>query len=287
MPVSLLFLCVNYADDANTLALISSVRDQTAADHVAIIVVDNTERSKSTGRLKTELAGASRVTLLEPKTNLGYFGGAAWGLEQYRATHANLPEWLILSNPDIIIPAPDFLEQLLARGAGHAHAVIAPSIRSAVTGQELGVFMARRPSPWQIRMYKYLFRFYPTLLLYETLSLMNNRLAKLWHRLKTIPQSPAPPAAIRPIYAPHGSFIIFRKTYFASGGSLQYGAFLFGEELFIGESARHLNLTVAYDPALVVIHKEHAVTGFFRSRAMARYQRESAAFGADVLFKNG
>lgn len=287
MPVSLLFLCVNYADDANTLALISSLRGQTAADHLDIIVVDNTEQSKSSGRLITELAGAPRVALLKPKTNLGYFGGAAWGFEQYRATHANLPEWLILSNPDIIIPAPDFLEQLLARGAGHAHAVIAPSIRSAITGQELGVFMAQRPSPWQIRMYKYLFRFYPILLLYEMISLMSKRIANFGRRFKTAPPSSAVSTAIRPIYAPHGSFVVFRKTYFASGGSLRYGAFLFGEELFIGETARRLNLTVAYDPALAVIHKEHAATGFFHSRAMARYQRASAAFCADVLFKNG
>lgn len=280
MPARLLFLCVNYTDDADALALINSVRNQTVAEYIDSIVVDNTERAKSTGRLKAEWPLSPRAMLLEPGTNLGYFGGAAWGLRQYLATHSILPEWLLLSNPDIIIPTANFMEQLLERGAGHTHAVLAPSIRSAVTGEELGVFMARRPPPWRIRMYKYLFRFYPMLLLYETFALISK-----WTMQSRRKAKGPPAAALTPIYAPHGSFIIFRKTYFDSGGSLRYGAFLFGEELFVGETARRLKLTVAYDPALVVIHKEHAATGYFRSRIMARYQRESAAYCADFLFK--
>lgn len=43
---------------------------------------------------------------------------------------------------------------------------------------------------------------------------------------------------LKSIYAPFGAFIVFHRQYFESGGHLSYGSFLFGEEIFITETAR-------------------------------------------------
>jgi GT2 family glycosyltransferase len=77
------------------------------------------------------------------------------------------------------------------------------------------------------------------------------------------------------IFAPHGSCIIFNKNYFERGGTLEPISFLFGEEMFIGETARRINLEVVYVPDLQVSHTEHSSFGNFISRRTNTYYRQS------------
>ena len=71
----------------------------------------------------------------------------------------------------------------------------------------------------------------------------------------------------RKIYAPHGACMIFHRRYFECGGALQYGAFLFGEEVAIAERVKRLGGTVVYEPDFRIIHNEHATTGHCAMRA--------------------
>jgi GT2 family glycosyltransferase len=89
---------------------------------------------------------------------------------------------------------------------------------------------------------------------------------------------------VRTIYAPQGSCLVFSRRYFEQGGSLEYPAFLFGEEIFVAETVLRLGLQVVYDPRLRVWHDEHASTGRLRSRKLARYVGQSAAYLADTFF---
>ena len=86
------------------------------------------------------------------------------------------------------------------------------------------------------------------------------------------------------IYAPFGAYLIFHKTYFIKGGTLQHGAFLFGEEIFVAETSRRLNLKVIFDPRLKVIHREHSSLRKIGSRNAARYAREATHYLADTFF---
>src|SRR5262249_2176510 len=88
-----------------------------------------------------------------------------------------------------------------------------------------------------------------------------------------------------PIYAPHGSFIAFRRTYFERGGSLNHPVFLFGEEIFVAETARRLGLTISYDRRLEVIHREHKSTGYFPSPRISAYSSQAATYCADQYFR--
>jgi hypothetical protein len=60
--------------------------------------------------------------------------------------------------------------------------------------------------------------------------------------------------------------------------------FLFGEEMYIAETARSLGLQVVYDPMLEVWHDDHTSTGLMPTRRMASYMRESTAFIIDQYF---
>jgi len=86
------------------------------------------------------------------------------------------------------------------------------------------------------------------------------------------------------IYAPQGSCIVFSKLFFSLGGKLNYPKFLFGEEIFVAETARNFGLRVVYSPRLKVWHDDHSSTGLVRSRKIAAYVRESARFITDTYF---
>jgi hypothetical protein len=86
-------------------------------------------------------------------------------------------------------------------------------------------------------------------------------------------------------YALHGSFMIFNKTFFQKGGSINYPCVLFGEELFIAEQTLKLNLNMLYEPTLQVEHNEHATTGIFKSKEAVAYLQQSYTFLLNTYFK--
>jgi GT2 family glycosyltransferase len=77
------------------------------------------------------------------------------------------------------------------------------------------------------------------------------------------------------IYAPHGSCIILNKNYFKRGGTLDHISFLFGEEIFVGETAKRLGLNVLYVSEIQVRHYEHSSIGNFISRKINKFYRQS------------
>jgi len=80
------------------------------------------------------------------------------------------------------------------------------------------------------------------------------------------------------IYAPHGSFILFTRDYFARGGHLDYPVFLFGEEVFLAETIRLLDMRVIYTPDLVVYDDDHVSTGRVARRRIGELHAEAAKY---------
>jgi len=115
---------------------------------------------------------------------------------------------------------------------------------------------------------------------YESLSWVKHRALELLSR--------KPPAAVaappEKIYAPHGSFIALHRSYFERGGSLEYGAFLFGEEIFIAETARRLGLTVLYEPSVRIEHTERSTAAGLWNRDASRFRKQASRYLAKTFF---
>ena len=280
MP-EVLVTCVNYHNERETEAFVRKLQEQLVPGSLSAVVVNSNEAGNPE---LSSIAGVPGVKVFDPGRNLGYFGGAAYGLRRYLEENS-LPEWVVVSNTDISFPDREFFGRLFAlhpQGAG----VIAPSIYSGLSGRDQNPYMARRPPAARMHFYKWAFRFYPVYTAYHALSLARRKLYSV------IPASSAGSAPVktepagepRGIYAPHGSFILFHRRYFQAGGSLDHGAFLFGEEVFVAETARRLGLSVEYDPRLSVEHREHATTGLFKNRKVARFQWEASAYCAEEFF---
>lgn len=281
---SILILCINYHSDEECVRFASELLVDKNLQMVHLLFVDNSETSTLEESLSTLKQIRGNFSVRYSERNLGYFGGAAWGLEQFLLQH-EFPDWVIVCNADLHFPESDFIKRLVTYGNMHQHAVVAPAIISTLSGKDQNPFMASRPSKFRMRFYSVVFRFYPTLMLYSVLSLMKQKFLNLNGRRRTrrpcAADSQEEPKAI---YAAHGACIAFRCQYFEGGGDLCYGAFLFGEEIFVAETVRRLGLTIGYDPRLRVIHSEHKTTGYLPSQKMASFMGQAAAYCAKKFF---
>ena len=274
-----LVVCINYYSYRELLFFCKSLFSQRSSDRIKFVVVDNSGDFKDKKSIVKFSCQSEHIRIYYPDHNLGYFGGAWWGIQQYLKDF-DWPDWIIVSNPDIKFAIPDFFIKLVDYYKRNPPAIIAPSIILESSGIDQNPHMFKRPSKLRMHFYKWIFRYYPSLIVYQSLAVLKERI-KIYFPKKRFKSNNIPVS----IYAPHGSFIVFHRSYFESGGTLAHGCFLFGEEIFVAETARRLNLNILYDPRLKVIHKGHVSTNIFKSRHIFRYMKEAAIYCADEFFR--
>jgi GT2 family glycosyltransferase len=270
---SVLLICVKYRADEETQRYLESIQSLKSDGGLHVMVVENTIGSS------WAKATRSDCQAVQAPDNLGYFGGARYGLSLYREQNP-LPDWVIISNVDLCIDDLSFLQRLALLASMPNLGAVAPKIQSSLTGVDQNPYMWVRPSALRMHFYKWLFRSWLILNAYEVFGNVFHRvrggIARVWNS--------SAPASREAIYAPHGSFLIFSRNYFDRGGTLDFPEFLFGEEIYIAETMRKLGLDVVYEPSLQVTHQEHHSTKLFKSRAVAQHLARSAAYCADTLF---
>ena len=277
MEQSFLLICVKYGGDEETERYLESLRAQESLHALHVLVVDNSADSKWMPNVP-EL----RCQAVRRPANPGYLGGARCGLSAYLEQNV-MPDWVVISNVDLILSGTQFLMRLSKLASLSDLGAVAPSICSDLTGIDQNPYMKTRPSKLRMHAYKWLYRNWLVLNMHELG-------AAVFHRLQTalMGSRKSPDQSVRcsqqTIYAPHGSMIILSRQYFERGGDLNFPEFLFGEEIYIAEKVRSLGLKVVYEPRLKVIHEEHHSTKLLKSRKIAAYAAASAAYCADSLF---
>jgi GT2 family glycosyltransferase len=272
----ILCIPVNYGSDADTNRFVEGLAATTAADRIEVLVVDNTERSEDDGFASAVERAFARARVLKPAANLGYFGAANWALREYLLDR-QMPDWVVVSNVDIRIEDAAFFDGLNELQGCEA-AVVGPAIWSDRVNRSTNPQYERRPSAAKMRWLAQIFGNMLTMNLYFLAAYAKYGLMR-WR-----PAAPIVETAPRAVYSVHGSCLLFSRRYFESGGSLEYPCFLFGEEIFVAETARRLGLGVVYHPGMRVSHRDHATTGLFRTGKLARRHAESAAYLAREFF---
>ncbi|MDI6688138.1 MAG: glycosyltransferase [Desulfobacterales bacterium] len=283
---SILTICVNYHNDEQTVRFIHELLAQRDVSDQMVIIVDNSEPPMVESPLRDLAHTDPRILLRHPGRNLGYYGAAAWGLCEYLKKFP-LPEWIIICNTDIELIQIDLLSNLCALHSASHYAVIAPAIISTASGRDLNPYMRTRPTRFRMHFYKWTFRYYPISITYQLLALLKNKILFILKHVLVRSNANSDQRFLGPqqIYAPHGSFVAYKRKFFESGGTLNHGVFLFGEEIFIAETAKRLGLTIAYDPRLQIKHQEHSTTNVFKSRKILGFVREAAEYCADMFFR--
>lgn len=261
--ITLEIVAVNYFGSDAVRGLIDSLRRQDLADW-RLVVVDNSESTVEADRLRDMAADDQRLVIAVAPRNLGYFGAADWWLRNNPTT----AQWVAVCNADVEVRDVTFISTL--RSLGPTTDILAPAITAWPSGREQNPFLRRRPSERAMLLRRLAFSTQPSAWVAKTVSA---RKAK--GRVETR-------ASSQSIYAPHGSFILFPRSFFHAGGSLQHDPFLYGEEITVGERARVLGVAVRYLPALRIDHNEHQATGKV-SKVVFRAQREAAAYAHDLI----
>ena len=265
-----LIVAVIYNTYKETLRFLKSIEQQKFKD-LEIVLVDNSDHAFE-DNFEIQLKNYSlTIHYFKSEKNLGYFGGAAYGLKKYLKT-INYPEWVIVCNVDIVYDQEEFFKKLTGKNYDSRTGVIAPSIISRKWKTDTNPKIVKRYTREQMNFYLAVVTNRFTQNAYMTLSYFKKLVLQLKNKLKTNQQLNKHQ---QPIYAPHGSCIILNQRYFKLGGNLNSISFLFGEEIFVAETLIKLNLQAVYDPGLKVSDYEHASTGFFYSKKIAGYMKQS------------
>ena len=280
MP-SLVAICVNYYNEQQTIAFARRLVELHSPTQCQVIVASNNVTGDGNKTLTEAFSDTPQVQIVHWGENLGYFGAAARALREYLLSH-ELPDWVSVSNTDLLLEDGPFVQRLMEHSNTPGIGVVAPSVISTATGIEQNPFMMSRPPAFRMHLLKWVFKTRPTWLLWGQASRLKYVIRRCLEAVKAAGNNPTAQQACRPIYAAHGSFIVFRKEYFDGGGCLDHKPFLFGEEIMVAETARRLQLTTLYDPFIVLRHIEHSTVG--ESARVREYQAESARHCADQFF---
>jgi GT2 family glycosyltransferase len=216
------------------------------------------------------------ATMLRPRANLGYYGGCAHALAQWQARTGTLPAWIGAVNTDLELDARFFVT-LVEQVPPHI-AVVAPAVQLP-DGTHQNPYLRERPSRTRMLWMRAVFR--------------ASWLAWAWTLGHEVLRRMRPHSRVdgtrkrETIYAPHGSIVMFRREFFAAGGRLEFGGFMYGEELHVAEQARRLGFSVLYEPGCHVLHNAHAVVGKVPSALNRRWRSESSDFIWSAYFGAG
>lgn len=242
-------ICINYNSYPHLLSFLQSVEVAAKASRItpAVVVVDNST-NRGNYRLISEFISSSKLDIkIIESQNIGYFPGAAAALNSIR-DFAHSFDYISISNVDLRLD-PEFFKEIEKFSPEDNVGVIAPSIISEKRKDDLNPKIAHRPLRSSLE---------------RTLKIFNNVVSFYAYRVlsdwKSRARAKKGGARSMEMYAPHGSFIIFTKNYFSRGGNFDYPRFLFGEEIFVGETCIALKLKIQLNTKLKVYDIDHGST---------------------------
>ncbi len=268
--ISTAIVLINYFKEEELIQFVKESLLRQLNDERLIVIVNN---GSHTSLLTSSFAETKYIKLLEPKTNLGYFGAARFAHE-YLDTNQIRVKNFIISNFDLEFKSEDFLNELEKVCSNTDSSVIGPSIKSSLSGAALNPMYKERMTSGKLNRLLFVTSFYPLFLFYQWL-----------HHLKrgASPASNEKQPALN-VYAIHGSFIVLKQSYFDAGGNLNFKSFLYGEELFIAEECRRMNIKVLFEPSLRLEHREHTTTGNYKNSKHMKWLHQSLRYIRDEYY---
>lgn len=245
--MKVIIFCINYNSYSELDYYLKSLEcsDEKNGVELTVVVVDNSE--------KPEIINTNysfEIINLVTNKNLGYFGGAIYGIENCKKNVSDY-DYSIISNVDLSV-APDFLNKLQSIAIPDDIGCIAPKIFSSGENRNRNPKVIDRYNAKKLKVLRLMYRIPVLYYLYTTMFFANRR-KKVENTTREI------------IYAAHGSFMIFTKKFSEFIQHMNYPVFMFGEEIFIAENLRRMDLKTIYKPELVVHDQDHVSTGKMKS----------------------
>lgn len=258
------FVILHYKTINDTIECIESILKLETDKQKSIIVVDNHTLTEKEEQQLTNYP----IHLIKLQENLGFAKANNIGCK-YAIEHDH-PDFLIVSNNDIIIEQKDFIERIYEE---EKFDLLGPKIKTD-GGQSVNpfpVYKTKEEVINQINKTKKLIKIYKS-------SILRN-LLKIYTKIKSQIKGE------RLVYngntkqknvALHGCFLIFSKHYYEKYTDVFFNdTFLYHEEEFLYQRIINDHLISIYNPDLEVFHKEGAS---LNSKYKNEYQK--------LIFKN-
>ena len=269
MTTRALFLLIAYRNMDEVDGFIDHVRQALTPGSVAFSICDNSPMPiPSRHEASPDVVSATRPD------NPGYLDGGLEALARYRESVGNLPDWVFLTNTDLVLLSPSTIDHLCSTYDASEPVIVAPRITEGDTKVEKNPHVPHRRSSGRLRA-NYFVTATPILAMgYLLLSVVRRRLAYLL--------SASVGAGTRgyvlaengeQMYSPYGALIIFSRGFWERHG-LPSGVPLLAEEFAIAETAARHGVPIVFDPAVHVHHVPHTTTGpeitWRRARLLSR-----------------
>jgi GT2 family glycosyltransferase len=268
MNKRMLIILVNYFNEIEVYNFIVNQLQKQINSRFDVLVVNN--GANDLKLLKKCKLVQGDILIVDDGKNSGYLNGANLGLEYYRMTKKINPDFVILCNSDIEIEDKDFFNLLSQNEAFSFSGIIGPSIYSTLTKHFQNPMYITRPKKIKMYLLLWVYRFYPIYFCYQ----LSAYLKRLIKRNNTT----ASTKNTFPVYAVHGSFLIFTALFFEKGGSLKYDSFLYGEEMYLAEQCLKMKLEIVYTSKLKIKHEEHATSGIIKNRMHVKWLFNSTQY---------
>ncbi len=210
-----------------------------------------------------------------PGRNLGYLPGCAAA----NALFDDPAEWTGIVNTDLNFES-SFLMRLARTKFDEDIMAVGPDLRLC-NGRRQNPVFARRPLRSQLEFHRYISADTRRTELMARFDALRYRLRNPKIRPGDVTQ--------RETYALHRAALFLSRRYFEWGGSLNYGSFMYGEEVFLAEEIRQQEGRCAWLPGSVVWHemdKETEEEPKVQKKATdrARWQHDSMSFLLDRYY---
>lgn len=204
--------------------------------------------------------------------NLGYFPSINFILENNNISLEEY-QYLCITNVDLSI-SKSFFKNLLLIKHDDKTGVIAPSILSSDVKADKNPKIVTRPSKIKLKINKLFFNYLTTYIVLKIVNIFRLKIRrKINSKLPNIKK-----ANNDQIYAAHGSFFIFTNKFVEVENKFNYPVFLFGEEIYIAETAKANGLKTIYYPKLKIYDDEHASTSLMSSKFYRNSNYEALSY---------
>lgn len=269
----ILHILVHYKTPVQTENFLRESLRQSGSEFVRFIIVNNSAQAPED--LTFKHLESEQVQVLSCPDNPGYFPGAERAFRMAKAAEGF--DWVLLSNTDMHWAQNNAYSELLGYSVKPREGVFGPSIQSQLFGRETNPLLFQRPKRTKIIFLSLVYSFYPLSFAYH---LLNSVKSSFFQNRKFESE------ASLQVYALHGAFLIFYRSFFAAGGNLSHPIPLYAEENNIAEQCIKLGIQPRVLQQMRVLHHEAgsqdrlwqriglSVQKFRHKRESLRYLRE-------------
>lgn len=268
-----LIIVINYASEKEVIEYAEQVELLAEKDSVALCIVDNKKSENAIDLASTIKKYSYETHYYEASSNLGYMNGALFGLECFKSEQNYIPDWVVVSNTDIVYTDNNFYIDFLAKDYPIEYWCIAPSVINT-EGHYCNPHYKQRIHITKVNRVIKIFKNPFLMYVYYKLAAIKSKLKK-----ENIKQSS------QTVYSVHGCFFILRKEFFEALGEEKYGVLLYSEESFVAEIILENSKLEFYDSTLEVKHNENLTTSKLGLARKGKYMSNSMEYIKERFYK--